>query len=393
MTVKKSVLAALGLLVAAFALVAAGCGGGGGGGAPEALPSSSCTALDYGGDGDPDYILATDLPLQGSSRVQNTQIVAAVKYTARAAELQGRRLQHRLPVVRQRDRAGWWLGLGQVLGECERIRGNDGVIGVIGTFNSGCAAIEIPVLNQAPDGGIPMAVPGEHVRVPHGSRAVVRLDGAGQVLPVGEPQLPASRRERRLPGLGRCRVRAEPGREERVHPERQAGLRPRRRDELPRCRGVARHQDRRVRRLGLEGVELHVAVRQDQADGCRCRLHRRPDRRERGPADQGQGRGPRAEQRCGEAFRAGRLHPAVDDHEAGSASADMYSSVAGQPIDQFQGKAKVFIDGLRSGPLCGRRRSTRTRSTEVRPLRSSSMRSRRRTARARTSSPSCSRPT
>jgi branched-chain amino acid transport system substrate-binding protein len=36
---------------------------------------------------------------------------------------------------------------------------NDKVIGVIGTFNSGCAAIEIPVLNQAPDGGIGMVSP------------------------------------------------------------------------------------------------------------------------------------------------------------------------------------------------------------------------------------------
>jgi len=39
--------------------------------------------------------------------------------------------------------------------------------------------------------------------------------------------------------------------------------------------------------------------------------------------------------------------------EAGSASAGMYASVAGQPIDKFQGAAKAFIDGLRSGPLSG----------------------------------------
>jgi branched-chain amino acid transport system substrate-binding protein len=37
--------------------------------------------------------------------------------------------------------------------------GNSKVIGVIGTFNSGCAAIEIPVLNQAPGGAIPMVSP------------------------------------------------------------------------------------------------------------------------------------------------------------------------------------------------------------------------------------------
>ena len=32
--------------------------------------------------------------------------------------------------------------------------GNKSLLGVIGTFNSGCAAIIIPVLNQAPGGGM-----------------------------------------------------------------------------------------------------------------------------------------------------------------------------------------------------------------------------------------------
>src|SRR5262245_23401430 len=68
------------LLVAALALVAAGCGGDSGGGAPEALPSSSCTGIEYEGDGDPDYIIASDLALQGSSRAQNMQIIAAIRY-------------------------------------------------------------------------------------------------------------------------------------------------------------------------------------------------------------------------------------------------------------------------------------------------------------------------
>ena len=37
--------------------------------------------------------------------------------------------------------------------------GNESVVGVIGTFNSGCAAIIIPVLNQAPGGAIAMLSP------------------------------------------------------------------------------------------------------------------------------------------------------------------------------------------------------------------------------------------
>ena len=37
---------------------------------------------------------------------------------------------------------------------------NPDVIGVIGTYNSGCAAIEMPILNQAPGGGLAMVSPG-----------------------------------------------------------------------------------------------------------------------------------------------------------------------------------------------------------------------------------------
>ncbi len=65
---KRGVLGVLALLVAALALVAAGCGGGdeessdgggatteetsgGGGGNVEALPSSSCTGIEYKGEG------------------------------------------------------------------------------------------------------------------------------------------------------------------------------------------------------------------------------------------------------------------------------------------------------------------------------------------------------
>jgi len=83
---KRSLLVLFVLLAASLALVAAGCGGdddgggGGGGGNVEALPSSSCTGIEYKGDGDPDYLIASDLPLQGSSRTQTIQIVGAIRY-------------------------------------------------------------------------------------------------------------------------------------------------------------------------------------------------------------------------------------------------------------------------------------------------------------------------
>ena len=154
----KEVYAALGLLVAAFALVAAGCGGGGGGGRrgavvvvvhrhrirrrrrPRLHPGHGSSA-------------------PGLSRVQNTQIVAAVKYQL---EQQNYKAGDYNIAFQSCDdataQAGGWDS-GKCSANANAYAANDGVIGVIGTFNSGCAAIEIPVLNQAPDGGIPMLSP------------------------------------------------------------------------------------------------------------------------------------------------------------------------------------------------------------------------------------------
>jgi branched-chain amino acid transport system substrate-binding protein len=96
----KSVLGGLAALIGTVALVAAGCGGGGGGGggtttngggggggsgSATALPSSSCSAIYYEGSGKPEEIIASDLPLQGSSRAQTIEMTKAIAYTLKQA--------------------------------------------------------------------------------------------------------------------------------------------------------------------------------------------------------------------------------------------------------------------------------------------------------------------
>ena len=44
------------------------------------MPASSCGPLQYEGSGSPDYLIATDLPMQGGSRTQTLQMVGAIKY-------------------------------------------------------------------------------------------------------------------------------------------------------------------------------------------------------------------------------------------------------------------------------------------------------------------------
>lgn len=164
MTIRKSVLAALGLLVAAFAIVAAGCGGssssgGAPEGAPTALPSSSCGPIQYEGEGDPQLLIASDLPLQGSSRTQTIQIQDAIKYTLEQQDWKAGDFNVAYQSCDDSTAQAAKWDSGKCSQNANAYASNDHVVGVIGTFNSGCAAIIIPVLNQAPDGGVAMLSP------------------------------------------------------------------------------------------------------------------------------------------------------------------------------------------------------------------------------------------
>lgn len=158
MTKKRSVLAALGLLVTSLALVAAGCGGGDGGGV-TALPASSCADVEYGGEGDPDVLIASDLPLQGGDRVQTLQMQDAIRFVLEQREWKVGDLN----VAYQgcddstAQAAAWDSGKCSENGQA--YAANESLVGVIGTFNSGCAEIIIPLLNQAEGGAIAMVSP------------------------------------------------------------------------------------------------------------------------------------------------------------------------------------------------------------------------------------------
>ena len=143
------------MLVAALAVVAAGCGGdddegasggtgteqSGGGGSISALPSSSCTGIEYKGDGDPDVLIASDFPLQGSSRTQTIQIVEAIRYLLEQDNYKAG--DHNVAYQSCDDataQAGKWDS-GKCSTNAQSYAANEKLVAVIGTFNSGCAQI------------------------------------------------------------------------------------------------------------------------------------------------------------------------------------------------------------------------------------------------------------
>jgi branched-chain amino acid transport system substrate-binding protein len=175
---RRTILALLVLLVGAFAFAAVGCGGDdddaasgdtsagdtSGGGAPDlpevtALPSASCTDIEYEGEGEPDVLIASDLPLQGSSRTQTLQIVGAIKQVLTSRDWKAGDLNVGYQSCDDSTaQAGKW-DPGKCSQNANAYAENQSLYGIIGTFNSGCAAIIIPVLNQAPGGGLAMVSP------------------------------------------------------------------------------------------------------------------------------------------------------------------------------------------------------------------------------------------
>jgi branched-chain amino acid transport system substrate-binding protein len=186
-------LALLVMLVAALALVATGCGGddddGGGAGATgaateaeggdvEALPASSCAPLEYGGEGTPDALFVSDLPRQGASRLQTDQMTEAIRFIIEQRNWQAGdlKLAYQDCDDSTAQAAKWDPGKCSQNGNA--YADNENLLAVIGTFNSGCAQVMIPILNQAPGGAIAMVSP---------ANTLVNLTASGPGIPPDEP--------------------------------------------------------------------------------------------------------------------------------------------------------------------------------------------------------------
>ncbi len=123
------------------------------------LPASSCSPLVYKGSGSPQAIIASDLPLQGSGRTQTIQMTQAIQFIlAGAGWKAGKWTIGYQSCDDATAQAGKWDSAKCSANGNAYARDKD-VIGVLGTFNSGCAEIIVPILNRAPGGPIGMISP------------------------------------------------------------------------------------------------------------------------------------------------------------------------------------------------------------------------------------------
>ena len=350
----KSGVFLAGLVVAAFALVAAGCGGDGGGGAPEALPSSACTAIEYKGDGDPDYVIASDMPMQGSSRFQTEQIVAAIRYQLEQQDWKAGDYNIGFQACDDATaQAGKWDS-GKCSSNANAYVANDKLIGVIGTFNSGCAQIEIPVLNQAPDGGIAMVSPANTLACitvnlpgcastepdkyyPSGSRNYARVVAHDAYQGAAVAEFMKSKgvtsvyilNDKEAYGLGVASTTRNASQSVGI---KVAGF------EAwdPKATSYT-SQMQKIKASGADAVFLGGLIDENGAQLIKDKVA------VLGPNDGD------VKLLAPDGFTT---QATID--EAGPAAKGMFMSIAGVPIDTFKGAALDFIDGLQNGPLQGK---------------------------------------
>jgi branched-chain amino acid transport system substrate-binding protein len=120
------------------------------------LPASSCSAIQNGSG---QYLISSDLPLQGSGRTQTVQMTKAIAYILKQHNWKaGKYTLAYQSCDDSTAQAGKWDS-GKCSANANAYAQDQSVIGVIGTFNSGCAEIIIPILNRAANGPVGMISP------------------------------------------------------------------------------------------------------------------------------------------------------------------------------------------------------------------------------------------
>jgi len=137
-------------MLAVLVFAAAGCGGGDEEGGGE-------TTGGGGGGGEGATVkIVSDLPLQGSDRVQTTQMNEAIKFVLEQNNNKAGSYNVDFEAFDDATAAAGKWDEAKCAENARTYVDTEDLVGVIGTYNSGCAAIIIPILNDA---GIAMVSP------------------------------------------------------------------------------------------------------------------------------------------------------------------------------------------------------------------------------------------
>ncbi len=123
------------------------------------LPTHRCGEMIYEGPGSPDALVVSDLPMRAGLRVPMDQMRDAIVQVLaqHGFEAGGRRIGYQACDDSTGDRGIYDEQI--CIANARLYAATPRVLGVIGPYNSGCAAVQIPIANAAPDGPLAMVSP------------------------------------------------------------------------------------------------------------------------------------------------------------------------------------------------------------------------------------------
>lgn len=125
-----------------------------------AVASPACGQIQYGGKGQPEALIVSDLPLQGDSQQRSLQMNDAIQLILEGANWQAGGLKVGFQACDDSSaKTGLWT-VAQCQANANAYAADPSVLAVVGTYNSGCAEAMIPILSNAPGGGVAMVSPG-----------------------------------------------------------------------------------------------------------------------------------------------------------------------------------------------------------------------------------------
>lgn len=121
--------------------------------------ASSCDGIFYRGAGAPDRVIVSDFPMQGAASATTLPMAAAIRLTLEQHGFKAGPYTIGYQACDDSTAQSGNYDLGKCVANAKAYAANPTVIGVIGAHNSACSGNELPILNRAPGGPLPMVSP------------------------------------------------------------------------------------------------------------------------------------------------------------------------------------------------------------------------------------------
>ena len=162
-----------------------------------ALPRAVCQDVQSGGVGRPDLLLVSSLPLQGQSRALAQSMVGGIRLVLEQRGFEAGGFSVGFQACDSSTAQAGAEDFFRCGTNAKAFSRNERVVGVIGSFQSFCSYLQIPITNQAPGGPLAMISPSNTIELlteddglyPSGTRSFFRLAALNRLQGLAQVEL------------------------------------------------------------------------------------------------------------------------------------------------------------------------------------------------------------